>query len=152
MIEILFVVTITAAALLTGNEFAVGAFIHPALSRLEDGAQVLSVQTIGRTYGRVMLFWMGGVVVLCVATVLAFPFWYSKNWWFLVAAAIVYIAAVIFSLLGPVPINNQVVKWNADDLPENWRDLRRLWDNFHSIRIVILLIGFVCLAFGSILK
>lgn len=152
MIEVLIVTTLVGAALLTGNEFAVGAFIHPSLSRLETKTHVAAVQEIGRVYGKIMPFWMGGTVLFCLSLVLLAAPWYSEIWWFFVAATLFYAGAVVFSLLGPVPINNQVIKWDDDNLPDDWRKLRRRWDNLHSVRIAILIIGFVCLAAGVTLR
>ena len=152
MIEALIVTTLVGAALLTGNEFAVGAFIHPSLSRLETKTHVAAVREIGRVCGKVMPFWMGGVVLFCLSLVWLSAPWFSQICWFFAAAAAFYAGAIVFSLLGPVPINNKVVKWNSDDLPGDWRELRRRWDNLHSVRIAILIIGFICLVTGVMLR
>lgn len=147
MQDILIFLALLNAALLTGNEFAVGTFIHPALSKLAPEPHVLGVQQIGKVYGAVMPFWMASVVLLC-GSLLFFAPLFSTAWHLLTAATIFFIAAIIFSLFGPVPINNQVVNWNAQDLPPDWLELRKRWDFLHNIRIAILLLGFSCLVFG----
>lgn len=152
MSEILIILTVTAAALLTGNEFTVGMFIHPALSRLDDKSHVSGVQQIGRHFGKVMPFWMAAVVLLCLTLVFTAAPYFTFSWWLFAAAAAFYIGGTVFSLLGPVPINNQVVKWNTDDLPDDWRVLRKRWDDLHLIRVAILLLGLVSLIAGITLR
>ena len=51
----------------------------------------------------------------------------------------------VYSLLLPVPINNQVARWQPDTVPANWRDLRRRWDLLHAIRVVFLVIALILL-------
>lgn len=147
MFEVLLFLALLDAALLTGNEFAVGTFIHPALSRLAPEPHVLGVQQIGKVYGAVMPFWMASVVLLCGSLLFFTPF-LSTAWYLFAAATLLFIAAIVFSLLGPVPINNQVVGWNPQNLPADWLELRKRWDLLHHIRVVILLLGFSCLVFG----
>jgi hypothetical protein len=48
-------------------------------------------------------------------------------------------------VLLPVPINNQVARWQPDSVPANWRDLRRRWDLLHAIRVVFLVIALILL-------
>ncbi|MBW4695974.1 MAG: hypothetical protein KME27_30025 [Lyngbya sp. HA4199-MV5] len=42
------------SALLTGNEFAVAAFIHPSLSRQDHRANLSAIQRFAQLYGGVM--------------------------------------------------------------------------------------------------
>ena len=48
-------------------------------------------------------------------------------------------------VLLPVPINNQIARWQPDSVPANWRDLRRRWDLLHAIRVVFLVIALILL-------
>jgi hypothetical protein len=56
-----------------------------------------------------------------------------------------YALISVYSLLSPVPINNQVARWQLDSLPANWRDLRRRWDLLHAIRVVFLIVALILL-------
>lgn len=150
MTEILYVATVLMAALLTGNEFAVGAFVHPALSKLDAATHVRSVQSLGKIYGKVAPFWMGNVFVLNVLlAVLINPKW-SAAWWLVVVSSALFLASIVFSIVGPVAINNQVIGWNPDSLPDNWRALRQRWDRLHAFRIVILIAAFLCLVASAL--
>jgi uncharacterized membrane protein len=150
MIDVIYLATILIAALLTGNEFAVGAFVHPALSRLDDSTHVRSVQALGKIYGRVAPFWMGSVLVLNVLLVVLANQKWTMAWWLTVASTVLFLACIVFSIVAPVPINNQVIAWNPDSLPENWLALRQRWDKFHAFRIAILIGAFLCLAASAL--
>ena len=51
----------------------------------------------------------------------------------------------VYSVLLPVPINNQVARWQPDTVPANWRELRGRWDLLHAIRVVFLVIALILL-------
>jgi len=56
--------------------------------------------------------------------------------------------AVVFSLLGPVPINNRIARWTLETLPEDWRAQERRWDVYHALRTTGLIVAFAFLALG----
>jgi hypothetical protein len=150
MIVGLYVVTIVLAALLTGNEFAIGAIIHPVLSRLDTATHVRAVQALGRRYGKVMPFWMAGVLVLEVVILFVVgPRWHMAWTWAAVSAGLVLVA-IIFSVVGPVPINNRVVGWDPERLPEGWEKERARWDQLHMVRVVILIVSLAALVVSAI--
>ena len=62
------------------------------------------------------------------------------------SAAGLFAAMIIYSVLLPVPINNQVARWQPESLPANWRELRHRWDALHAIRVGVLLLALVLLA------
>jgi hypothetical protein len=57
--------------------------------------------------------------------------------------------SVVFSLLGPVPINNRISNLAPSHPPENWRELRQSWDRLNLIRVGMLLIALFLLASGE---
>ena len=47
------------------------------------------------------------------------------------------------TLVGNMPINLEIFRWDEDrDDAERWRQLRRRWDNIHSLRAVLDTAGF----------
>ena len=147
MQEILILVALLNAALLTGNEFAVGVFIHPALNRLAPEFNVRGLQSIAKIYGAVMPFWMSSVALSCIALLFVAPF-LSTAWQLFLGATVLFSAAIIFSIIFPLPINNQTVEWNPSALPDDWQELRNRFDRYHIVRIVILLVGLSCVILG----
>lgn len=45
------------------------------------------------------------------------------------------------TLLGNMPINNQTLAIPVVTAPINWRQFRQRWDNLHTIRVLLDLIG-----------
>jgi len=54
----------------------------------------------------------------------------------LLLAAIFIILNTIISAFGNVPINNIVMTWNLQNIPENWQKLRDQWWFFNNIRLI----------------
>lgn len=133
---------------LTGNELAVSAFVHPVLSRLPDEVHAASTQAIARIYGKYAPFWYAATIltlgVLAWRTGANQP---SKA--ALTASAVLSIAALVFTLIGPVRINTRVSRWNLNALPANWKQERARWDTLHAIRVGILLLSLLALTIGT---
>ena len=128
---------------LTGNELAVSAFVHPAISGLADDKHAASAQAIARVYGKYAPFWYGSTL-LCLAVV-AWRQRKSHDKFAAFTSAGLMLAALIFTLVGPVPINTRVSKWNLTDLPANWKTERANWDVLHAIRTAMLALSFLSL-------
>ncbi len=70
-------------------------------------------------FGRVMPFWMGGSALLSLLLLLHFEHLNKSAWRLAAIAFAIQVFAVLFSLVGPVPINNRIIKWRAGIPP--WR-------------------------------
>jgi len=66
-------------------------------------------------------------------------------------SAALFAAMIVYSLLLPVPINNQVARWQPDSVPANWRELRRRWDMLNAIRLVFLVVALILLVTSSVI-
>jgi uncharacterized membrane protein len=150
MNELLTILVLLCASLLVGNEFAVGVFINPSFGRLPDVSYAFAAGETARIYGKVMPFWMIGNFLLCIMVTFLVADSYSAQWWFYLAATILFGCVNVFSVLFPVPINNKIANWDPNDLPGDWRELRKRFDRYHFIRIVLLLAALVCLIIGMI--
>lgn len=150
MNELLILLVLLCASLLVGNEFTVGVFINPLFGRLPDVSQALVAKETARIYGKVMPFWMIINFILCVLLIFLVSDRYSTQWWFYLAGTVLFALVSVFSLIFPVPINNKIASWNPTDLPGDWLELRRRFDQYHFVRIMMLLIGLVCLFYGTI--
>lgn len=69
----------------------------------------------------------------------------STPWWLALTSAVLLALIGLYSVLLPVPINNQVARWQPDTVPPNWRDLRRRWDILHAIRVAVLIVALTLL-------
>jgi uncharacterized membrane protein len=150
MNELLMLLVLLCSSLLVGNEFAVGVFINPSFSRLPDVAQAFAARETARIYGKVMPFWMIANFLLCTLLTFLVADRYSIQWWSYLAGTVLFALVVVFSVIFPVPVNNKIAGWDPNDLPGDWRELRRRFDQYHFVRIVMLLITLACLVFGTI--
>src|SRR5262249_7466443 len=145
IIHVLEVAAIVVAGTLTGSELAVAVFFHPCISRLEDAVHIRAAQPLAKVLGTVMSFWYPFTFLLALAGTLGAHPAGSAPWRLALAATVLLALISVYSLLLPVPINNQVARWQPDSVPGNWRDLRRRWDLLHAIRVVFLVIALILL-------
>ena len=145
IIHALEIAAIVVTGTLTGSEFAVAVFFHPCISRLEDAVHIRAAQPLAKVLGTVMSFWYPFTFLLALAVTLVAHTAWTIPWWLALASTVLFALISVYSLLLPVPINNQVARWQPDTVPANWRDLRRRWDLLHAIRVVFLIIALILL-------
>jgi len=144
-IRTLEIAAVVVAGTMTGSELAVAVFFHPRISRLEDAVHIRTAQTLAKVLGIVMSFWYPLTFLFAIIlTFVAHPA-RSTPWWLALAATVLFALISVYSLLLPVPINNQVARWQPDSVPANWRDLRRRWDLLHAVRVIFLVIALILL-------
>jgi uncharacterized membrane protein len=139
------VFAILVLGLMCGSELNVAAFAHPTLNRQPKEVHTLMRSSFASLLGHVMPFWMVGSTLL--NALLLFPFVHlDKAAWNLAAIALaIQVSAVVFSLVGPVPINNRVAKWTPESLPDDWRAQENRWDLYHWLRTCGLVAAFAFL-------
>ena len=146
------IAAIVVAGTMTGNEIAVAVFFHPRISRLEDAVHVRAAQALAKALGAVMPFWYALTFLLSlVATFVGRTAW-STPWWLALGSTVLFAMMIVYSVLLPVPINNQIARWRPDSLPANWRELRRRWDMLHAIRVGFLVVALILLVASSVIQ
>jgi Domain of unknown function (DUF1772) len=132
--------------LMCGSELNVAAFAHPTLERQPLDTHIRVRSSLAALFGRVMPFWMAGSTLLNLLLVLPFEHLNRSAWQLAAIAFTIQALAVLFSLAGPVPINNRIRKWTPESLPDNWRTEERRWDLYHWVRT-----GGLAVAFGMLI-
>jgi len=140
--------SLLVTGLLTGNELAVALFIHPVLYQVPDTAHATVVKPLAAKLGRWMPFWYALSLLLAVAQ--AWSTWHTQARPLAVAAAALLALISALSILLPVPINNQIAALDAKHLPAGWLALRRRWDVYHGIRVVLLVVVEVLLTVAAL--
>ena len=143
--QTLFLMLILSTATLLGNEFSVGVFIHPALSRADHERFLPAIQVLAALFGKIMPFWMAATVLLHLILLGLSWDWPAAHTVLLLAATLLWLAIIVFSLIGPVPINDQVKAWDTQKLPPDWQEQRRRWDRLNAIRVVMIALAFLAL-------
>lgn len=133
-------IAVLVTVLLTGSELAIGVFVHPVLSKLQDGAHAEAAKPLARLLGKVMPLWYAAALLLVVVALFARAFG-TWSWWACLTSAALLAITVPFSVIYLVPINNRIAAWDLNALPGDWKNERRRWDQYHYVRIVILVLA-----------
>lgn len=139
------IIAILVLGLMCGSELNVAAFTHPTLNRQSLEVHIRMRSSFAVLLGRVMPFWMTGSTLLNVLLLLPFEHLNKAAWRLASIAFAIQVFAVLFSLVGPVPINNRIVKWTPQSLPDDWQVQERRWDLFHWVRTCGLVVAFAVL-------
>jgi hypothetical protein len=131
--------------LMCGSELNVAAFAHPTFSRQPLVTHTLVRSAFASLFGQVMPFWMAGSALLNLLLLLPFEHLNQSGWRLAAIAFVIQVAAVLFSLAGPVPVNNRITKWTPERLPGDWKEQERRWDTYHWLRTCGLVIAFALL-------
>ena len=140
------VVTILCTGLLIGNELAVSLFVNPAIGRLDERAQAKAASLLARSLGKAMPFWYALSLILLIVE--AYIHRHGSTLNLLLAAAVVWMAIIIYTVLALVPINNHIALLEPASLPGQWRHDHKKWDTLHRWRIVFLIVAMSCLTSG----
>ncbi len=138
-------VNLLLAGLLAGNEFGTWAAVHPALGELSARERIRAEQEVTRRYAKIMPFWMSSVITSCLQ-VLALTR-DRRTFFFTLASTVCFVAMLISTLLGNVPINNRVLELSPGNDSEEFLRLRERWDRLHAFRVLLNVAGlvFLCL-------
>jgi uncharacterized membrane protein len=148
----IYVLAVLVLGLLCGSELNVGAFAHRALNRQPLETHILMRASLARLFGRLMPFWMGGSALLNILLLLPFAHLAPQAWRLAALAAAIQVLAVVFSLVAPVPINNRIIKWTPQTLPDDWKAQEQRWDAYHLVRTCGLIVAFAALTLGAMLR
>jgi uncharacterized membrane protein len=132
--------------LMCGSELNIALIGHPVLRRQPLETHVLVRSSLAALLGRVMPFWMGGSTLLNLLLLLGFEQLSKAGWRLAAIAFAIQALAVLFSLVGPVPINNRIAKWAPKSLPEDWSRQENRWDIYHFVRTCGLIVAFALVA------
>ena len=146
MVMALQILALLVLGLMCGSEFNVAAFGHPSLNRQPLETHIRIRSSMAALFGRVMPFWMAGSAVLNLFLILPFAHLTGLSWRFAAIAFAIQVLMMVFSLLGPVPINNRIIKWTPQSLPDNWKTQESRWDLYHWFRTCCLIVAFALLA------
>jgi hypothetical protein len=152
MRTLIMLVSVLTTGLLVGNELAVALFIHPVLYSVSDEAHVRVAKPLARRLGRFMPFWYAMSLVFTILQLFTIDRAALLSWWLCCATAILLGVIIVLTILLPVPINNQIAGWNLDRLPADWLSMRRRWDLYHRIRVLLLLVALALLILSALLS
>jgi hypothetical protein len=73
-----------------------------------------------------------------------------QSFYLLLTASICLLAAVVVTVIGNWPINNQIKTWSATAPPPTWTQLSDAWWTYHRARAVLLIAGLSCVVVATL--
>jgi uncharacterized membrane protein len=146
------ILAVVVLGLMCGSELNVAAFAHPILNRQPLEVHIRLRSSLAALFGRMMPSWMTGSALLNLLLLLPFVHLSEPAWRLSAMALGIQVFALVFSLIGPVPINNRIIKWTPESLPHDWRSQEHRWDLYHWVRTAGLIVGFAILVFSVRLR
>jgi len=120
------------------------------LYSVSDEAHVRMAKPLAGRLGHCMPFWYAIGLVFAILQMLIMRAAPAARW-LSSAAAILLALIIVLTILLPAPINHQIARWNLDQLPTNWLSMRRRWDLYHGIRVLLLMVVLVLLILSALL-
>lgn len=136
------ILTTVCIGSLIGTEFVVSAFVNPVLRKLDDCAQARAISLFAIRLGKAMPFWYLVSLVLLVAE--AAMRRHDSGSVLLIAAAAIWLVVIVLTIFMLVPINNRMMKLDAQSFPEAARQEHHRWDALHRLRVIALTGAMVC--------
>jgi uncharacterized membrane protein len=138
------------SGMLVGNEFGGWVAVHPALSTLPPAAHIAAEQAVVRRYKAIMPFWMTAVIVSAFPVLGRVEDRRGTSFRLTLAGMSCFVAMLIVTFGGNMPINREVLELSPDSPPPNWQQLRTRWDRFHTLRNLLNIAGLSCLILGAL--
>ena len=147
MITTLRLLALLVTALLSGTSWGIWIGFNPvhftATTYLEQQ------QSLVLSLNKMMI----AMAIFATIVTLILAFLLRKNRTLFVAylvAALCFIACIIISRFGNLPIQNMMLDWKSDTLPANWTELRDQWWKFHQFRTIAELIALLVICWASL--
>jgi hypothetical protein len=138
---------VVLAGVLTGSELTSWGIVHPTLWKLEYPAQVRAEKLVYKRFGSIDPFLMSATTAACFIAASGLR---GRSATLALAAGGCYTAMLTITLIGNMPINLRVFRWDEErGDPAEWRRLRRRWDRLHNIRIPLDVAGFLLVTLAA---
>jgi hypothetical protein len=144
-------VSLMTSGLLVGNELAIALFVHPLLYSLPEQVHARVAKPFARQLGRFMPFWYALSLVFAILQLLVISHDARPAWWLCLAATGLLALIIVLTILLPVPINNRIAALDLEHLPLDWIGMRRRWDTYHRLRVLLLFVVLALLIVSALL-
>jgi uncharacterized membrane protein len=149
MTTVVLAMTALATALIAGLFYAYSCSVNNGLGKLPDEGYIAAMQSINREIQNPLFFasFAGTLILLPVSTWLQYRIGDSTVFFLLLAATVVYIAAVFgVTMVGNVPLNEALDKFNPgsaaiDEIARQRAAFEIPWNRLHAIRTIASVIS-----------
>jgi hypothetical protein len=126
---------------------------NPALRKMSSSAFAEYWQHIDSYMGaRMPVF--GPVLLLSIlfTTITLLPFRNSPSFWFMVAAFLIMVADIAFTLSTNHPLNKLIQSWDLQNLPGNVKDIQQQVVHAFWYRSAFMIVSFACVVMALLFK
>jgi uncharacterized membrane protein len=142
------IATAVVTGMMVGNEFAVAAFIHPQIKKLNDNVHARIAAPLASILGKVMPLWYSLALLLILGAAYEHRPVSSGPGLFILLAGIFWVVTIVFTVTMLVPINNRIAKMDPEHPYDCWLQDRCRWDQLHQVRVALLVMALVLLLTG----
>ena len=151
MQQILLIITATTTGLIAGLLYAYSCSVNAGLGKLSNEGYIAAMQSINREIQNPLFFisFMGTLLLLPISAWLHYKSGDTTAFYFLLAASVIYIFGTFaVTMIGNVPLNNSLEKFDLKNATANEIAKQRAlfevqWNRLHSIRTVAAVSAFV---------
>ncbi len=141
-------IAVLLAGVLTGSELTSWGIVHPTLWKLDHLAQVRAEKLMYRRFGSVDPFLMTATIVAGFTAAGGLS---GRSATLALAGAICFAGMLAITLVGNMPINVRVLRWDEQrGDPQEWQRIRRRWDRLHTARVVLDSAGFTLITLAGL--
>ena len=145
-------ISIICSALVAGMFYGPWAALSRSMRTFPPEVFLAIVDRMNRNMAPVMTVLMPATVFAMIPVLIGSYGTYPKIFSLYVAAFVLFIVALVVTVLVEVPLVKEIVTWTVDTLPPNWQQLRDRWVRFHIIRVVAGLASLVLLLIAAIFR
>jgi uncharacterized membrane protein len=148
--------TIFFSGLVAGLLYSYSCSVNPALKALPDKEYISAMQSINRAIQNPVFFlsFMGMLVLLPLSSWLSYKQGTAIPFNYVLVAAIIYLAGVFgVTVVGNIPLNNQLEKFNlakagVAEITDMRLRFETAWVRWHTVRTIASVISFGVLIWG----
>lgn len=158
--NIILTVTTTLTALIAGLFYAYSCSVNIGLAKLPNDGYITAMQSINREIQNPIFFisFMGTLLLLPISTFFQYKAGAMDSFWLLLTATIIYcIGTFGVTIMGNVPLNEMLDKFNIQSASiEEISSIRNRfeipWNRFHTIRTIAAVISLILVIIACIIK
>jgi uncharacterized membrane protein len=108
------------------------------------------VDRMNRNMAPVMTVLMPGTMLSIIPVILLSYRQRPMVFYLSTVALLLFLIALLVTVVIEVPIVQQIVTWTPSTLPKNWQQLRDRWMRFHVLRVIAGIASLIFLLVGAI--
>jgi uncharacterized membrane protein len=143
-------ISIVLSTLVSGLFWGPWLALSRSMTTFEPRVFLAIVDRMNRNMAAVMTILMPSALLSIVPVLFLSYNQRPATFYLTLTGLVLFIVALLVTMLVEVPIVKQIATWTVSTLPDNWQQLRDRWGAFHIIRIVASIVGLVLLLVGAI--